>query len=149
MDSREVFQFDVNSINSVMRELDEIEAEMERRIDKVLTKLANKVITDAKRLAPLDSGDLEAGLIVGVVKRVLYERYIEFGTSPEVDHYATVQHEGFRKTAEGKVLYMSPGEKTKSKRSYKGHIPGKKYLENAIQINERLILEELTAVFSF
>lgn len=149
MDNREVFQFDINSINSVMRKLDDIEAEMERKIDKVLTKLANKVIADAKKLAPLDSGDLEAALIVGNVKRILYERYIEFGTSPEVDHYATVQHEGFRKTAEGRVIYMSPGEKTKSKRSYKGHMPGKKYLENAIQINERLILDELAAVFSF
>ncbi|MCU9614084.1 HK97 gp10 family phage protein [Caldibacillus lycopersici] len=141
--------FSIEGIEILSKKLDNLEKEMEKRIDKVLIKLALKVIADAKRLAPLDSGDLEAALVVSDVKKELKRRYIDFGTSPEVDHYATVQHEGFRKTKDGKVIYMSPGNKTESKPHYKGYEPGKKYLENAITLNERLIITELRKALAF
>jgi HK97 gp10 family phage protein len=147
MDSREVFSLE--GIGAAIAALDRIEKEVEEKIDKALEKLAKKVIFDAKKLAPIDSGDLEAALIVGEVKKLVGSMFIDFGTSPEVDEYATVQHEGFRKTKEGKVIYMSPGPKTESKASYKGYMPGKKYLENAIKINEKLIIEELSAALKF
>lgn len=147
MASREIFT--IEGIEAAIKDLDRIEKEMEQKIDKVLTFLAEKVIHDAKRLAPLLSGDLEAALVVGEVKKELKRIYIDFGVSPEVSHYATVQHEGFRKTKKGKVVYMSPGPKTESKPAYKGYMPGKKYLENAIKINEKLIIEELRKALSF
>ncbi|MBO1515052.1 HK97 gp10 family phage protein [Metabacillus bambusae] len=147
MANREVFS--VEGIGAMISELDKIEREVDQKIDRVLIKLAQKVITDAKKLAPLDSGDLEAALIVGEVRNMLKSKFIDFGTSPEVDDYAMVQHEGFRKTKTGKVVYMSPGPKTDSKGAYKGYMPGKKYLENAIKINEKLIIEELTAALRF
>lgn len=147
MASREVFSID--GLGAMIDRLDLIEKEIDQRIDRVLTKLAQKVIEDAKKLAPIDSGDLEAALIVGIVKTMIKSKYIDFGVSPEVDDYAMVQHEGFRKTKTGKVVYMSPGEKTSSKGAYKGYMPGKKYLENAITINERLIIAELRKALSF
>lgn len=151
MANREVFS--VDGLGAMISELDKIEKEVEQKIDRVLVKLAEKVIADAKKLAPLDSGDLEAALIVGQVTTMIRSKFIDFGTSPEVDEYATVQHEGFRKLKKGenkgKVVYMSPGVKTESKGPYKGYLPGKKYLENAIKINEKLIIEELTAALRF
>lgn len=144
MDNRELFKFDIEGIEAIIDKLDEIEKEVEKRLEDTLTKLAEKIITDAKRLAPIDSGDLEAALIVGEVKKSLESMYIDFGVSPEVDEYATVQHEGFRKTRDGRVVQMIPGEKTQSKLPYMGYMPGKKYLENAIKINEKIIIRELS-----
>jgi serine/threonine protein kinase len=138
--------FSIEGIDAMLDTLDRIEQETEERLDKALLKLAEKIIFDAKKLAPLDSGDLEAALVVGEVVTMLKNKYIDFGNSPEVDAYAVVQHEGFRKTSRGTVVYMSPGEKTQSKGVHKGYLPGKKYLENAIIINERLILTELSLI---
>jgi HK97 gp10 family phage protein len=151
MASREVFS--IEGIGASIADLDRIEKEMEQKIERVLTRLAEKVIHDAKRLAPLLSGDLESALIVDEVKKEIKLIYIDFGVSPEVSHYATVQHEGFRKIRKGKnkgkVVHMSPGPKTESKQPYKGYMPGKKYLENAIKINEKLIIEELRKALAF
>lgn len=149
MPSRNLYQFDIEGIETMILTLDKIEEEMFKKMDIALTKLAEKVIEDAKRLAGLDSGDLEASLVVGEVKKMLQRIYIDFGTSPEVDDYAMVQHEGFRKTKTGKVVYMSPGEKTQSKGPHKGYMPGKKFLENAIKINEKLIEKELADLLRF
>jgi hypothetical protein len=138
--------FSIEGIDAMLDNLDQIEREMEKKLDVALEKLATKIIFDAKKLAPLDSGDLEAALVVGEVVTMLKNKYIDFGNSPEVDEYAVVQHEGFRKTSKGTMVYMTPGEKTQSKGAHKGYLPGKKYLENAIVINERLILSELALV---
>jgi HK97 gp10 family phage protein len=149
MPSRNLYSFDIEGIESMILTLERIEQETYQKIEDVLTRLAEKVIEDAKRLAPLDSGDLEAALVVADVKKMLQRIYIDFGTSPEVDDYALVQHEGFRKTKSGAVVQMSPGEKTASKGPHKGHMPGKKFLENAIKINEELITRELRTALRF
>ncbi|WP_410770976.1 HK97 gp10 family phage protein [Fontibacillus sp. BL9] len=126
--------------------LDRLEDDLDRRLEETLTSLALKVIADAKKLAPIDEGDLEAALIVGEVMQTIAGMYIDLGTSPEVDDYAVVQHEGFRKTKGGKLVEMTPGPKTMSKPAHGGYMPGKKYLENALKMNEELILEELSKV---
>ncbi|MDR7237120.1 HK97 gp10 family phage protein [Neobacillus drentensis] len=149
MPSRNLYSFDIEGIESMILTLERIEQETYQKIEDTLTKLAEKVIEDAKRLAPIDSGDLEAALNVAEVKKMLQRIYVDFGTSPEVDDYALVQHEGFRKTKSGGVVHMSPGEKTASKGPHKGHMPGKKFLENAIKINEQLIIRELTEALRF
>jgi hypothetical protein len=149
MPSGSGYSFHIEGLEAMIQNLDRIEQQVLQKVDDTLTKLAEKVIEDAKRLAPLDSGDLEAALVVGDVKKLLERIYIDFGTSPEVDSYAVVQHEGFRKTKDGRVVHMSPGEKTASKAPHKGHVPGKKFLENAISINERLIIQELSAALRF
>lgn len=141
--------FDIEGIDLMIDYLDRIDEEMENRIDETLEKLAGKIIFDAKKLAPLDSGDLEAALVVDKVKTTLRQKYIDFGNSPEVDHYAVVQHEGFRRTSQGTVVTLTPGEKTQSKGAHKGFYPGKKFLENAIKINEELILTELARALGF
>ncbi|WP_339292732.1 hypothetical protein MKY48_08680 [Paenibacillus sp. FSL W8-0187] len=126
--------------------LTRMENDLDRRLEETLTRLALDVIHDAKRLAPNLSGDLEDQLIIGEVKRTIAGMYIDLGTSPDVDDYAVVQHEGFRKTKSGAIVEMTPGEKTLSKGSYKGYMPGKKFLENALKMNEDLILQELKSV---
>lgn len=146
MGSRGKFTVELTGLDKIVDHLDELEKELDRRIDATLTRLATKIIHDAKRLAPIDTGDLEAALVVGEVKQQLTERYIEFGTSPEVDDYAVVQHEGFRKTKTGALVQLTPGEKTRSKGQYNGYSPGKKYLENAIKMNEQLIRTELSKI---
>jgi hypothetical protein len=139
------FSFNLEGLEAIYTSLDTVLEEIDQRIDETLTRLALKVIYDARRLAPLDEGDLEAALIVGEVKRLIGISYIDFGVSPEI-HYAVVQHEGFRKTASGAVVMMTPGEKTLSKGPHGGYMPGKKYLENALKMNEQLIIEELSKV---
>ncbi|MBU5214955.1 hypothetical protein [Heyndrickxia oleronia] len=142
--------FSVDGFEAMIDRLDQIDKEMDLRIDRTLTYLAQRVIEDAKKLAPNLSGDLEGALHIGEVKKEIHRRYIDLGVaSGEVNSYAMVQHEGFRKTKTGKVVYMSPGPKTASKGAYKGYLPGKKYLENAIKINEKLIIEELRKALAF
>lgn len=146
MAGRELFSFSLEGIEALIDHLDAIEKDLDRRLDETLTRLALKVIGDARRLAPIDEGDLEAALIVGEVKRTIAGMYIDIGTSPEVDGYAVVQHEGFRRTKSGAIVEMTPGEKTRSKPAHGGYTPGKKFLENAIKMNEDLILEELSKI---
>lgn len=144
MADHKIFSFNLEGIEAMIDHLDRLEDDLDRRLDETLTRLALKVIADAKKLTPIDSGDLEAALVIGEVKRSIAGMYIDLGTSPEVDDYAVVQHEGFRKTKDGKLVEMTPGEKTKSKPAHGGYLPGKKYLENALKMNEKLILEELS-----
>ncbi|MBO2942808.1 hypothetical protein JJQ72_02260 [Paenibacillus sp. F411] len=146
MADRKVFSFSLEGIEAMVDRLEQMESNFDRRLEAVLTRLALKVIADAKRLAPIDEGDLEAALVVGEVKQALAGMYIDMGTSPEVDDYAVVQHEGFRKTKSGAIAVMMPGEKTRSKPSHGGYLPGKKFLENALKMNEELILQELKSV---
>lgn len=139
------FSFSLDGLEVMYSSLDDIVEQIDNRIDATLEKIASKIIADAKRLAPLDSGDLEAALVVGEVKRQIGVSYIDFGTSPEVDQYAVVQHEGFMHR-DGKLISFTPGEKTISKGAYNGEMPGAKYLERAIKMNEKLIIEELSKV---
>ncbi|MDW0113765.1 hypothetical protein QT711_11255 [Sporosarcina saromensis] len=145
------FSFELIGTEEMKDVLDEFEKAFFRNLDKVLTKLAEKVIQDARRLAPIDSGDLEAALDKDTVKTDIASMYIDFGVvmSPEVAPYAWAQHEGFRKTKSGKVVIFTPGPKTQSKGSHKGHNPGKKYLQNAIAINEDTVLSELAEALQF
>lgn len=140
------FSFNLDGLEAIYAAYDAALDEIDKRVDETLTKLALKIIHDAKMLAPLDEGDLEAALIVGEVKQLIGASYIDFGTSPEVDHYAIPQHEGFRKTSKGALVTFTPGEKTLSKGAYNGYMPGKKYLENALKMNEQLIIEELSKI---
>ncbi|WP_059043944.1 HK97 gp10 family phage protein [Paenibacillus rubinfantis] len=146
MGGRKIFSFSLEGIEAMVNRLDRLEKDLDRRLDETLTRLALKVIADAKRLAPIDTGDLEAALVVGEVKRSIAGMYIDLGASPEVDDYAVVQHEGFRKTKNGRLVELTPGEKTISKGAYNGYMPGKKFLENALKMNEQHILEELSKV---
>ncbi|WP_127580839.1 HK97-gp10 family putative phage morphogenesis protein [Paenibacillus koleovorans] len=146
MADRKPFSFSLEGIEVMIGELDRFTEELDRRLRDTLTRLALKVIHDAKRLAPLDTGDLEAALVVGEIMQRYGVMYIDVGTSPEVDHYAIAQHEGFRVTKGGKLVQFKPGEKTISKGPYNGEMPGKKYLERALQMNEKLIMEELSKI---
>lgn len=145
------YEFELHGTEMMSSKLTQIEREFFKNLDKVLTGLAELVILDARRLAPLKSGDLEASLDFDRVKTSLSTMYIDFGvvSSPEVEAYAWAQHEGFRKTKSGKVVMFSPGEITESKGAYKGHFPGKKYLQNAIAINEVMILDKLAEAMKF
>ncbi|RKD20964.1 hypothetical protein BEP19_14860 [Ammoniphilus oxalaticus] len=144
--AKDGISFSLEGIEMMVQNLDKVSKKVDQRLDDTLTKLAHQVITDAKALVGVDSGDLEGSLVVGEVKKEIRRIYIDFGNSPETDDYAAVQHEGFRKTKSGKVIHMSPGPITASKPNHKGFTPGKKYLENALKINEELIKKELSKV---
>ena len=147
--------FVLGGLDEMIDELNDFERKFFMNLDKVLTRLAEKVIEDARMLAPVLSGDLEAALDIDKVKTMLSTTYIDFGviTSPEVAPYAWAQHEGFRTIRKGKnkgkVVHFSPGEITSSKGAHKGFMPGKKYLENAITANEKMILTELAKALHF
>lgn len=136
------FSLSLEGLEVIISELDAFIEDIDERLDKALTKIALKIIQDAKRLAPVDTGDLEAALIVDDVKKTVESMYIDFGASVDVNDYAVVQHEGFMHR-NGKLVPLTPGEKTRSKGMYNGYMPGKKFLENAIKMNEAWILEEL------
>jgi len=142
----EGFSFELNGLEAIVSGLDNWVKDFDERLDVTLTRIALKIIDDARRLAPIDEGDLEAALNVGEVKKMVNSMYIDLGASPEVDSYATVQHEGFRKTASGTIVAMTPGKKTLSKGMHGGYMPGKKFLENALKMNEQYIIEELSKI---
>lgn len=139
------FSFSLDGLEAMVNALDTLLDQIDERVDATLERLALKIIADAKRLAPIDTGDLEAALIIGEVKQLIGVSYIDFGTSPEVNDYAVVQHEGFMHR-NGKLVPLTPGEKTISKGAYNGELPGAKYLERAIKMNEKLIIEELSKI---
>ena len=149
------FSFSLEGLEVTIGALDATLEQIDERIDETLKKLALKIMGDAKRLAPLESGDLESAMHIGSVetnpynvdevKKLIGLSYVDFGVSPEVNDYAVVQHEGFMHR-NGKLIPLTPGEKTLSKGSYNGEMPGKKFLERAIKMNEKLIIEELSKV---
>lgn len=141
----DAFSFNLEGLEAMVSALDATLEQIDERIDATLERLALKIIADAKRLAPIDTGDLEAALIIGEVKQLIGVSYIDFGASPEVNDYAVVQHEGFMHR-NGKLVLLTPGEKTISKGPYNGELPGAKYLERAIEMNEKLIIEELSKI---
>jgi hypothetical protein len=145
MDNREIFRFDLEGIDAMIENLEQLDGEILRRLEERLEKLALKVVFDGRKLAPLDEGDLEAGLIVGDVERDNGTVHVDIGVSPEID-YAVVQHEGFRKTKSGDIVELTPGEKTLSKGPHGGYMPGKKFLENALKMNEQLMMRELSEI---
>lgn len=145
MENRRVFSFDLEGIDAMIENLEQMDEEILRRLEERLEKLALKVVFDGRKLAPIDEGDLETGLIVGDVERENGTVHVDIGVSPEID-YAVVQHEGFRKTSSGAIVELTPGEKTLSKGPHGGYSPGKKYLENALKMNEALIMRELSEI---
>ncbi|MEI2395588.1 HK97 gp10 family phage protein [Paenibacillus phytohabitans] len=140
------FSFELDGLDKIIDRLDDLEKDIEIRLDATLTKLAMKIIHDAKRLAYIDEGDLEAALEVGEVIQLIGLSSIDFGASVEVNHYAVILHEGFNRTPSGKIVQLHPGEKTLSKGNYNGYSPGKKFLANAIKMNEKLIKSELSKI---
>lgn len=149
MGGRNSFSFGLQGIEAMITLLDKFEGDMEAGLVKGLENLGDSVVHDAKRLSPLGTinphdpsyhpGALEATIIRTEVKRDGDTFYVEVGTSPEVDDYAVVQHEGFRRTKSGRVVWMNPGETTRSKGAYMGFQPGKKFLQNAVVINVQKI----------
>lgn len=145
MENRRVFNFDLEGIDAMIENLEQLDEEILQRLEERLLKLGLKVVFDGRKLAPIDEGDLEAGLIVGDVERENGTVHIDIGISPEID-YAVVQHEGFLKTKSGATIELTPGEKTLSKGPHGGYAPGKKFLENALKMNEQLIIRELSEI---
>lgn len=140
------FSFNLSGLDAIIGRLDQLENDIDRRLDEKLTKIAFKIIHDAKRLAPNLEGDLEGALTVGDVKHLIGLTYIDMGTTPDVDAYAVIQHEGFYKDKSDALVEMKPGEHTLSKGNYNGYSPGKKFLENALKMNEKWIMEELSGL---
>lgn len=139
------FEFRLDGLDAIVRSLGEIERAIDEGVDQTLVKFGAKIVHDGRRLAPLDQGDLEAAINAGDVQRSGGVSYIDIGTSPEVDHYAVVQHEGFMHR-NGKVVPLTPGEKTRSKGPYNGYMPGKKFLENAVKMNAQAFFEEMARI---
>lgn len=139
------FEFRLDGLDAVVRSLDQIENGIDERVDQVLTKNALKIVHDGRRLAPIDTGDLEAAINAGDVQHEGGMRFVVIGTSPEVDDYAVVQHEGFMQR-NGRLIELTPGEKTRSKGPYNGYMPGKKFLENAVKMNAQAFFEEMARV---
>jgi len=146
MAGRSKFEIRLDGLEAIIENLDRLERELDQQIEKKLVTRAEKVIHDAKRLAPLDTGDLEAALVVGEIQRTSEGVHIDMGASPEVDHYSVVQHEGFMHGKDGRLIELTPGEKTRSKGPYNGYMPGKKFLENALKMNEQPFYDDMADV---
>ena len=146
MAGRSRFEIRLDGLEAILDNLDRIEQGIDQQIEQKLVSWANKINHDAKRLAPLDTGDLEAALVVGEVQQTGEIMHIELGASPEVDHYSVVQHEGFMHTKDGRLVELKPGEKTRSKGMYNGYAPGKKFLEYALNMNEKAFFDDMAEV---
>lgn len=119
---------------------------MPKRFESILMSELRKVALQAERyarqLAPYDTGDLEASINAGPVKREGSAYVVYVGTNKE---YATYVHElnstrigdKYDKGIKITGYYVNGrGKRTRDKPSVKGYQPGRKYLRNAIVLTD-------------
>lgn len=120
--------------------------EMPKRLNQNLMSELRKVSLQAERyarqLAPRDTGDLEASINAGPIKREGSGYVVYVGTNKE---YATYVHELNSRGVGDKYergiklpnYYVNGrGQRTRDKPSIRGYQPGRKYLRNAIVLTD-------------
>jgi hypothetical protein len=87
----------------------------------------------AKALAPHLDGDLEGAINTSSVEETSQGYEVTVGIHQGIP-YAVRMHEE----------HYEPGEITQSKDPYKGHDPGRKYLENSRNVNKPLVKKAIS-----
>lgn len=109
-----------------------------------MTKFGLLVEEGAKALAPHDEGDLEDSISADPAKLAGDKITVEIGASAE---HALIRHEApYKKVTRDKYdngskfphYYVNGrGQRTRTKSSWRGFQPGRKYLQNAVTATEK------------
>ena len=74
-------------LKKLRRQVEKVVGDKEKEAAKLIRRYALLIVAEAKRLAPVDDGPLRAniveevnGLTADVVARMLYAKFVEFGT---------------------------------------------------------------------
>lgn len=137
------FEIKWDGLDLLKEKFDEMENELKRIAVEEYNNYALLVEEGAKALSPKDSGDLEASITTEKAKFTGTTVHTAVGSNMK---YALRRHEApYRKGTFPKYdngakfpdYYVDGrGEITRSKPSWRGQIPGRKYLQNAINATE-------------
>lgn len=86
------FSVNLNGLKDIQDALKSIDGKLKQDVGDEINASALKILTDAKRLAPVNFGQLrnqislvqESQLTFGVESKASYSPYVEFGTGPQV-----------------------------------------------------------------
>lgn len=149
-----IFSFEWDGIEELARELEQMDDNIERIMIDEYSRYGLLVEEGAKALAPHDKGDLTDTINADRAKRNGQEIFVEVGVGSV---YGVYQHEKrlrpgvhpkYHRGAKFPDYYKNGyGAKTRSKASWRGEKPGRKYLERAVtltkddfdEMNERIL----------
>lgn len=136
-------------IDDWIAEFEESTAVTRREAKKELRKGARLVAESSKKMAPVDTHDLERAIAVEEVR--LNQDYIlmEVGVNdPSVDDYAVLMHENLLPFGAGipnrpgdRPPTLGPGSQAKDSANDANHRVGGKFLERALDLHEEAIVE--------
>lgn len=138
-------------LDDFLTEFEQSTAQTRREAKKVLYQGAKDVAHSAKRMAPVDTHDLEQAIRVEQVR--LNQDYIlmEVGVDdPSVDDYALLMHENLLPFGAGvpsapgqRPPTLGPGSEAKDATNDSEHRVGGKFLERSLDLHEERIVEEV------
>jgi hypothetical protein len=138
-----LFSFEWEGIEELARLLENMDDNMERILIDEYSKYGLLVEEGAKALAPKDKGDLTDTINSDRAKKNGREIFVEIGVGSV---YGVYQHEKrlrpgnhpkYDRGAKFPDYYQNGyGQKTRSKPSWRGERPGRKYLERAVDLTE-------------
>lgn len=140
----DVFDIEWDGLDAFKKKFDLMEAELKKNLVDEYDKYGLLVEEGAKALAPHDAGDLEASITTE--KASIHGNSVEMAVGSN-SKYALRRHEEpyckgmFPKYDNGAKFpnfYVDGrGQITRSKPSWRGQIPGRKYLQNAINATDK------------
>lgn len=145
--SNDGMKIEWDGLDQFAKKFDEMETELKKNLIQEYTKYGLLVEEGAKALAPHDTGDLEASITTepATIKGGRAQRVVAaVGSNSK---YALRRHEEpyrkgrFPKYDNGSKFpefYIDGrGQITRSKPAWRGQLPGRKYLQNAINVTEK------------
>lgn len=139
MDKNDVFSIEWEGLQEFHDALDTMEKEAEKIIMEEMTKFGQLAEEGTKALVHHDEGTLEDSINFDKAKKVNGQITVEGGSNVI---YALRRHEepyrlGVHAKGLDKGFYVDGrGRGTRGKPSWRGHQPGRKYMENAIKAIE-------------
>jgi hypothetical protein len=138
-----IFEFHWEGIEELSRLLERMDDDIERIMIEEYSRYGLLVEEGAKALSPKDKGDLTDTINADRAKRNGDEIFVEVGVGSV---YGVYQHEKrlrpgnhpkYDRGAKFPDYYQNGyGQKTRSKPNWRGAVPGRKFLERAVELTQ-------------
>lgn len=143
MAKRDGFSIEWDGLDEFIDELEGMEKEFVANVEKGMAKYGMLAEEGSRALVHRDSGDLETSISFGKPKREGGNIVVEGGSNLA---YALRRHEervrrGYHDKYDAGVKYPryyfnGRGERTQQKPTWRGEVPGRKFMERAIKVTE-------------
>lgn len=144
MAKRNTFDIHFEGLEEEQKRMGDMYKDWVKITKQEMTKFGLLVEEGAKALAPHDEGDLEDSISADPAKQAGDAITVEIGASAE---HALIRHEApYKKGSRDKYdngakfphYYVDGrGQRTRTKSSWRGFQPGRKYLQNAVTATEK------------